>query len=73
MWASEKVAANTEAAPGTVIRAEQNGIVVASGNGTALLITELQPAGKKRMKGEDFVRGKNVQSGDVLGASDEEN
>ncbi|AOU00932.1 methionyl-tRNA formyltransferase [Bacillus velezensis] len=73
VWASEKVAAKTEAAPGTVIRTERNGIVVASGNSTALLITELQPAGKKRMKGEDFARGKNVQSGDVLGAANEEN
>ncbi|ASB65289.1 Methionyl-tRNA formyltransferase [Bacillus velezensis] len=73
VWASEKVAAKTEAAPGTVIRTEQNGIVVASGNSTALLITELQPAGKKRMKGEDFVRGKNVQPGDVLGEANEKN
>ncbi|MDJ1631681.1 hypothetical protein QNN00_20080 [Bacillus velezensis] len=37
------------------------------------LITEPQLGGKKRMKGEDFVRGKNVRPGDVLGEANEEN
>lgn len=72
IWSAKKTPAQKKAEPGTVIAVEENGIVVATGNETALLVTELQPAGKKRMKGEDFVRGANVQTGEVLGVKHEE-
>lgn len=42
----EKIAAPTTAEPGTVVAVEKEGIIVATGNETALLLTELQPAGK---------------------------
>jgi methionyl-tRNA formyltransferase len=32
-----------------------------------LLLDEIQPAGKKRMSGADFVRGYPVKVGEVLG------
>lgn len=71
VWAAKKTAAPAKAEPGTVIAIEKEGIIVATGNDTALLLTELQPAGKKRMRGEDFVRGAHVETGDMLGVHNE--
>ena len=34
-----------------------DGIVIATGNETAIKITELQPSGKKRMSAEQYLRG----------------
>ena len=54
-------------APGTVLAADpQQGLVVATGDG-ALLLTEVQPAGRARMEGVDFVRGYHIAVGDRLG------
>jgi methionyl-tRNA formyltransferase len=41
------------------------GLVVWSGNGSFLAVTEIQPAGKKRMSGEEFLRGHNLVMPDV--------
>ncbi|WP_270573321.1 methionyl-tRNA formyltransferase [Bacillus glycinifermentans] len=71
VWAAEKVSAEKQAEPGEIIAIEKDGIVVAAGNGTSLKLTEVQPAGKKRMKGEDFVRGAGLQAGMKLGYNDE--
>lgn len=71
LWWGEKVPGNDEAAPGTIIRVEEDGIVVATGNKIAIKITELQPAGKKKMSGEDFLRGTSIKIGEKLG--DDEN
>ena len=43
--------------PGTVMKVEKDGFVVATGNETAIKVTELQPAGKKKMSAEQFLRG----------------
>lgn len=48
---------HTEAAPGTILRADKAGIDVACGEGTLLRIDELQPDGGKRMKAADYLRG----------------
>jgi len=53
-------------APGTVLQAEGQGITVAAGSG-ALVITELQLEGKKRMGAADFLKGTGLRSGTVLG------
>lgn len=47
----------TAKAPGTVARADEDGIVMACGGGTLLCISELQPDGGKRMKAADYLRG----------------
>lgn len=53
--------------PGAVLLADpRQGLVVATGDG-ALLLTEVQPAGKPPMEGSAFVRGYPVQAGDHLG------
>ncbi|UQZ87250.1 Methionyl-tRNA formyltransferase [Paenibacillus konkukensis] len=62
----EAGAENAAAAPGTVLSADERGIVVAAGAG-AVTITELQPAGKKAMDAAQFVRGGQLKAGTVLG------
>ncbi|WP_297208874.1 methionyl-tRNA formyltransferase [uncultured Flavonifractor sp.] len=47
----------TDAAPGTILRADKAGIDVACGGGTVLRIDQLQPDGGKRMKAADYLRG----------------
>ena len=56
--------------PGAVVGVDgKTGLCVATGQG-ALLLDEVQPAGKKRMSGADFVRGYPVKTGEVLGSND---
>lgn len=70
IWGSE-VVSNEEyatwkgsAEPGLVVgTSSPEGLTVATGEGF-LRITELQPAGRKRMGGEDFIHGYRVQVGD---------
>lgn len=51
--------------PGTVIRTEADGFVVACGEG-ALLVSTVLPEGKGRMSGADLVRGRRLAVGDLL-------
>lgn len=69
IWTTEKVAAMKKEAPGTIIDLQQDGMVVATGNDTAIKITELQPSGKKKMQAEPFLRGagSQISVGMVLG------
>jgi methionyl-tRNA formyltransferase len=59
--ASREAAAGAE--PGTVVSATAAGIVVACGEGT-LSVTEVQPAGGRRMGAASFVAGRRVSRGD---------
>lgn len=54
LWKSEMSEGSGE--PGTIISTGKDGIKVATING-AILLTEIQPAGKKRMKASDYVAG----------------
>jgi methionyl-tRNA formyltransferase len=65
IWWGEKVSASGK--PGTVLSLEADGFVVATGNKTAIKVTELQPAGKKRMDAAQYLRGTSVEVGTVLG------
>jgi methionyl-tRNA formyltransferase len=47
----------TNLAPGRIVSAGKNGIEVACGEGKTLLVTEVQPAGKKRMSAAAFLLG----------------
>ncbi|OEH85752.1 methionyl-tRNA formyltransferase [Desulfuribacillus stibiiarsenatis] len=76
VWASEIYPMNRnqsmeendtkEDIPGMIVRIDKNGIVVATGAGY-LLLTELQPAGKKKILGKDFVNSGKVLIKDILG------
>ncbi len=48
----------TDYSPGYIIKAEDDGIYVAAGNGT-LIIKEIQMPGKKKMKVDAYLRGNN--------------
>lgn len=67
IWWGEKVQSNEDANPGTILLIEDDGIVVSTGNKTAIKITELQPSGKKKMSGEEFLRGTTMNVGERLG------
>ncbi|PLR69951.1 MULTISPECIES: methionyl-tRNA formyltransferase [Bacillaceae] len=73
VWWGEKMPNKNMSVPGTVIGIDSDGFVVATGDSTAIKITELQPSGKKKMSGEDFLRGTQMQAGDKLGEQNEEN
>ncbi len=47
----------TDAAPGTVLRADKLGLLIACGGGSTLLLTEIQAPGKKRMRAADYLLG----------------
>ncbi|ERG66448.1 MAG: methionyl-tRNA formyltransferase [Exiguobacterium chiriqhucha] len=55
--------------PGTIVRLEEDGFVVATGDAVAIKVVDLQPSGKKRMDGATFMRGagQKLQVGDRLG------
>ncbi|HET7578245.1 MAG TPA: methionyl-tRNA formyltransferase [Bacillales bacterium] len=72
IWRTEKAASSAEAIPGTVIEVDEGSFLVSSGDDTAVRVTELQPAGKKRMKTAQFIKGANLQKGDRLGELDGE-
>lgn len=50
---------------GTVTDTEK--FIVKCGDGRGLMFCEIQPEGKKRMKTEDYLRGKKIEKGTVLG------
>lgn len=69
VWAAAKPSAGSAAgseAPGTVLSVSERGVEVKTGDGT-LLLTTVQPAGKKAMSAADFSRGTTLKSGTVLG------
>ena len=55
VWQADVV--TEQGAPGQILRADKNGIVVACTK-HALCITELQPPGKKPMSAQDFLNGR---------------
>lgn len=57
IWWSEKVELQSDAVPGTIIAIETDHILVKTGNDTAIAITDIQPAGKKRMPADVFING----------------
>ncbi|MVO99230.1 methionyl-tRNA formyltransferase [Paenibacillus lutrae] len=59
-------AGSAAAAAGTIIRADENGIEVATGDGSVVLLT-VQPSGKKAMDVAQLVRGTSIAPGTKLG------
>ncbi|MED1469582.1 methionyl-tRNA formyltransferase [Bacillus salipaludis] len=57
IWEAEKVSGTKSELPGIIVGIEPDGLVVSTGNKTAIKITELQPSGKTKMTGKDFLRG----------------
>ncbi len=66
VWAAEALQQQTTATDGTVIKADKDGILVSAG-GKLLVLKEIQAAGKKKMSVADYLRGKPIEEGLVLG------
>ncbi|MGF9976078.1 methionyl-tRNA formyltransferase [Viridibacillus arvi] len=66
IWWAQKSDKNHNEIPGTVIAIDKEYFTVATGNGEAINILDLQPAGKKRMTAMDYLRGtgSKLQIGD---------
>ncbi|WP_243354293.1 methionyl-tRNA formyltransferase [Bacillus litorisediminis] len=56
-WGEKERTIESDDHSGTILAIDANGIIVKTGNETGIRITELQPAGKKRMAVSEFVRG----------------
>ncbi|WP_379133494.1 methionyl-tRNA formyltransferase [Paenibacillus sp. sgz500958] len=71
IWAAENpsstdaLTTNDGATPGTVLSLSERGIEVKTGDGV-ILLTTVQPAGKKAMSAGDFARGGAMKPGTVL-------
>jgi methionyl-tRNA formyltransferase len=69
IWRAE-VADEGDSQPGEVgqiVRAHGDELLVACGEGTRLLLLEVQPEGKRRMTARDFLNGARVRAGERLG------
>lgn len=62
---ADAIRRDTQAAPGTILSADKNGVQVACGTGI-LLITELQMPGKRAMSAADYLKGNRIEVGTVL-------
>lgn len=51
------VGQDTDRTPGTILSADKAGVAVACGDGRAIVITQLQADGGKRMSAADYLRG----------------
>lgn len=70
VWACRKpepnsAAVNSSAVPGTVLACDASGIEVRTGDGS-IVLTQVQPAGKKAMDVSEFVRGGKMTKGTIL-------
>jgi methionyl-tRNA formyltransferase len=69
IWRAEKVSGIKNEAPGTIVKVQPEGMIVSTGDTTAIRIKELQPSGKTRMTSEQFFRGagSKISTGSKLG------
>lgn len=65
VWRCRASEEHTDAAPGTVIRTDKEGIHTACAEGV-LVLTEVQIEGKKRMEADVFLRGYQIEEGTVF-------
>ena len=66
IWEAEVVSDSQPGQPGTILKADKSGIVVACGTG-ALLLLVLQREGGRRLGAADFLAGHPLRPGEKLG------
>lgn len=67
LWrASSETGSVVEIEPGTIVSVERGVLAVGCGNDSILLISELQPEGKRRMAAVDFINGSKPLIGERL-------
>ena len=66
IWWAKPGETSTNAAPGEVVKIAKDYFEVATGDGSTLALYDVQPAGKKRMTAEEYLRGtgSKLQIGD---------
>ncbi|MBP1968151.1 methionyl-tRNA formyltransferase [Virgibacillus natechei] len=72
IWWAEIDDREYEGTPGEIVQKETNdAFIVICGNQKGVRITEIQPAGKKRMRVNDYLRGADdrIKIGEVMGGS----
>lgn len=57
LWSVKEGDSVTAQVPGQVVKINKDSFEVATGDGKSIVILELQPAGKKRMTAQDYLRG----------------
>ncbi len=63
-WFAEEIPCDADVPAGTVVAASaKEGLIIKCGEG-AVSVTELQPAGGRRMSARDFCNGRKLQKGD---------
>ncbi|MDP9601906.1 UNVERIFIED_ORG: methionyl-tRNA formyltransferase [Variovorax paradoxus] len=67
LWAAHAAAPAEQAVPGTILAVSDAGVTVAAGAGSALVVTELQRPGGKRLAVADFLRGFDLKPGQAFG------
>jgi len=74
IWKAEKYHLDKQMDPGEIVKVENDGFIISSGNSMAIKITELQPAGKKKMTVSQYLRGAgtDMKEGLTLGGNDEQ-
>lgn len=66
LWQASVHAQKHVEKPGTILRVDKERLVVATGD-TALILREVQPAGKRAMPIAAFLQGTTIKEGDILG------
>ena len=57
LWSVKEGDSLTTQVPGQVVKINKDSFEVATGDGKSIVVFELQPAGKKRMTAQDYLRG----------------
>lgn len=67
IWRAQRTPSALPAEPGEVLAAHRDELIVSCGEQTALRLLEVQPEGRKRMSGRDFLNGMRVKVGERFG------
>ena len=65
LWKAQPLCENTGKDPGTIIEVSARGIKIACGDG-ALLVSEIQIPGKKRVAVSEYLKGNQIKEGIIL-------
>lgn len=64
IWEAETTVEKTDKKPGQIVKATQDALYVAGGDGGVLSLVEVQPAGRQRLSVEDYLIGATIDEND---------
>ncbi|MEK3887025.1 methionyl-tRNA formyltransferase [Bacillus sp. FSL K6-3431] len=73
IWKASKVVLANPLDPGMIAEVAEDGFIISTGNNIGIKVMELQPAGKKKMSAEQYLRGAGteIRVGLRMGKTDE--